>query len=141
MRVRALKTPKGAFIPVMVFSSEVLMKKPIFFLIDTGATHTTISAYDLDHNFNCTKLKEGVKAVGVGGIQQCYLINNVKLYFLTEDSTWILGKEFQSLDVMPIMYQKKTKKPLRIPSLLGIDVIGNQYELYYGEKTVFLEFS
>ena len=141
MRVKALKTPIGAFIPVMVFSSEVSMRMPIFFLIDTGAMRTTISAYDLDNNFNCTKLKKGFIAVGVGGEQQCYLINNVKLYFLTENNTWIIGKRFQSLDVMPIMYQKKAKKPLRIPSLLGIDVIGNQYDLYYGEKSVFLEFS
>lgn len=141
MRIRALKTPIGAFIPIMVFSSEVSTRKPIIFLIDTGATRTTISAYDLDHNFNCTKLKKGFIAVGVGGEQQCYLINNVKLYFLTEDDTWILGKKFQSLDVMPIMYHKKAKKPLQIPSLLGIDVIGNQYDLYYGEKNVFLEFS
>ncbi len=67
MRIKALKTPRGAFIPIMVFSSEVSMRKPILFLIDTGATHTAISAYDLDHNFNCTELKKGCIAVGVGG--------------------------------------------------------------------------
>ncbi len=139
MKIKALITDFGAFIPCFMRSREIVIKKPIFFLIDTGATRSVVNAIEFDSNFSCNTLSKGEKAVGIGGIRQCYLIHDVTLFCTSEalDKIHML-KKFEKLDVLPITHDNKGK-PLHIHSLLGRDVIGMDYKLFFSKNEVFLE--
>lgn len=137
MRIEAINTEYGAFVPIIIKSDELtVLEKPIFFLIDTGADFTTISACDVDHEFDYSCLEKGLE---VGGTQVCYLIHNVSLIFLSNTDDWIIGKDFSTLDFLPFIYDRKTSEQIYIPSLLGRDIIGSKYKLSYENNSVYLE--
>ena len=48
------------------------------------------------------------------------------------------GKEIYNINLLPVIYHNETNQPIEIPSLLGRDIIGNDFNLFYGEK-VYLE--
>jgi len=139
MRIEAINTQYGAFVPIIIKSDEITLKKPIFFLIDNDADFTTISVCDVDHEFDCSCLERGVEVGGIGGTQVCYLLHNVSLIFLSDTDNWIIGKEFSTLNFLPFVYVQKTSEPIYIPSLLGRDIIGSKYKLYFENNSVYLE--
>lgn len=140
MKIQARISPTGAYIPVIINSSEIKAKKPILFLLDTGAYTSAIRASDISSYIDFIKLTKNSKFIyGIGGSQTSYILHEVILYFLSDAYKWIEGKRFKTLGVIPFIYNAQLGQRLKIPSVIGIDIIGNNFSLYYGKNHAYLE--
>lgn len=120
------------FVNIHLISESMEIDETIEFLVDTGASRTTMLDKDaiylgLDYN-KLTKYKENLS--GIGGSISTYVI---------EDASLILGDAQMDLPVFvgkhPIekMSKEESIKILRIPSLLGRDVI-NKFRLIFDKE-------
>lgn len=104
----------------------------IEFLVDTGASRTTICDKDavrMGIDFDkLDKLSEGM--LGIGGAVDTYVMKNVKLTFRREN-----GKSH--VENMERIYVLKhavlDERIMRIPSILGRDIL-NKYAFVYNKK-------
>lgn len=141
MKIQATLTPKGAYIPVIIHPNELSLDFPIPFIIDTGAENTTISSSNIylhDNEIDFSKL-ETRKAIGIDGISECFLLQNATIFFYSNSNNWIIGGKFDNIGVIPPKYHPITNRLVYIPSMLGLDVIGKEFTLYFGTKQVYLE--
>jgi len=139
MRLDAFRTPYKSFFVGYIKSDEVTITEPMEFVIDTGAQSTTISAYYFDNNFDYSQLSEGTPVFGVGGFQKTFIIHNVRIYLYTLTKNWVLIGKFNQITVLSRRYNHETGELINIPCLLGVDIIGNNYELIYDKKSTFLK--
>lgn len=140
VKIPAKIIPPCAYIPVLIHAKELTLQKPIFFLIDTGAYKSVISAIDICNYIDLSKLTKDSKYIyGIGGSQESYLLHDVILYFLANTYKWIEGKKFKTLTVIPFAYNVKLNLRLNLPSVIGLDIIGTSFSLYYGKNQAFLE--
>ncbi len=129
----------AGYINAHIISPSLGIDETIEFLVDTGATRTTLLDKDaiflgLDYN-NLRKHNQNVS--GIGGSVETFII---------DDATLILGSKQIHLSVFVVRHalgnlNKEDKiKILRIPSLLGRDVI-NRFRLVFDkqENKIFLE--
>lgn len=123
-----LKTrPDGneVYVDTIIVSPSLGEKKyPISFLVDTGASTTTISALDAKtYDFNFKKFKRTKNpSYGIGGKQTCeFEIYDVTIQFQTtiKRPKWIYA-EIHKVDVIR---PPKRGKISFIPSLLGTDLL------------------
>ncbi len=129
----------GKFGPAYVIATIIIkdldIKSPIELLLDTGATRTTILDRDairlgIDYS-KLEKHREGT--LGIGGVVETYIIRNIELVFITEDR-----KHYKErLDMIYVLKHKTLNdKILRLPSILGRDVL-NKYKLVlHGQKGI-----
>jgi len=102
------------------------------FLVDTGATITTLSDRDaarlgIDYDV-LEKLANGM--LGIGGTVDTYILKDAKLTFHTEDKK----THQENLDCLCILkHAKLNERILRIPSILGRDII-NKHALIYDKR-------
>lgn len=139
MRLNAIRTSTSAYYLGIIRSDELTVIKPMPFLVDTGSECTVISAFHLENNFDCSTLQHGVDSMGVGGIEETYLLHNVSLFLYTMDQKWHYVNKFKKMQVIPRKYDKKINKVMPIPCLLGTDLIGGKYKLIYGKNKIFLQ--
>ncbi len=139
MRLNAIRTSTAAYYLGIIRSDELVVVKPMPFLVDTGSECTVISAFHLENTFDCRTLQPGIDSMGVGGIEHTYLLNNVHLVLYTVDEEWHYIQKFKKMQVIPRKYDKETKKIIPIPCLLGTDLIGKKFKLIYGKKNIFLQ--
>jgi hypothetical protein len=125
--------PLEAAYVTAIFESEILhVSATVEFLIDTGATRTTLSDKDairlgIDYEM-LEKLPEGM--LGIGGSVDTYILKNAKLIFHKQDKT----VHEETLDCICILkHSILTERILRIPSILGRDIL-NKYALIYNRK-------
>lgn len=129
----------AGYINAHIISTSLGIDETIEFLVDSGASRTTLLDKDaiflgLDYS-NLKKHNQNVS--GIGGSVETFII---------DDATLILGSEQIHLSVFIVRHalgnlNKEDKiKILRIPSLLGRDVI-NRFRLVFDkqENKIFLE--
>ncbi len=109
----------------------------ITFLIDTGATRTSILDSDAKRiGIELSDLEKSKKGVaGIGGIAQAFVANKPTLIFTSD------GKEVEiELDAVYILKHKKFDDWTKIlPSLLARDVLNRYHFVYdYNQKEVYL---
>jgi len=118
---------------VAIVESKALgVNETIEFLVDTGASRTTICDKDalrlgIDYS-KLERLSEGM--LGIGGLVETYIMKNVKLTFKREN-----GKSH--VENMEKIYVLKhpiaDERIMRIPSILGRDIL-NKYTLIYDKR-------
>ena len=118
---------------VAVLESEFLgIHETLEFLVDTGASRTTIcdkDAIKLGIDFSMLeKLGEGM--LGVGGVVNTYVLKDVKLVFRREDERSHV-ESFERIYVLK--HAVLDEKILRLPSILGRDML-NKYLFVYDNK-------
>jgi len=122
----------AGFVNMHLTSESLNIDETVEFLVDTGASRTTLldkdAIYlDLDYN-KLPKYKEDLS--GIGGSISTYVI---------EDASLIIGSTQMDIPVMvgrhPIekMTKEELIRTLRIPSLLGRDVI-NRFRLIFDKE-------
>jgi hypothetical protein len=118
---------------VAVLESEVLgLCETVEFLVDTGASRTTICDKDavrLGIDFGrLERLSEGM--FGIGGLVDTYVLRNVKFTLRRED-----GKSHvENFDkVYVLKHAVLDERIMRIPSILGRDML-NKYMFVYDKR-------
>ena len=117
----------AAFVTGTLVVRRLGIEEPLELLVDTGTTRTTISDRDaqrlgIDYSRH-ERHPEGT--LGVGGVVETYVIRGAELVFMTER-----GRHHKErLDVVHVLrHERPDERVLRIPSILGRDVI-NRYRL------------
>lgn len=107
------------------------------FLLDTGASRTALHPADwLPMASRRAKLTPVTSALGIGGSRQ-YAIEPVMLFFVEEGGRALLSSQDTILVALPI---QEDFTSLRIPSLLGMDVIGQgSLQFAAGDNSVYLD--
>lgn len=125
----------SAHIIAILIIKDLDIKSPIEFLLDTGAARTVILDRDairlgIDYS-RLEKHREGT--LGIGGVVETYIIKNIELIFVTEE-----GRHHKERlnTIYVLKHETLNEKILRIPSVLGRDVL-NKYKLVlYGQKGI-----
>jgi hypothetical protein len=118
---------------VAVLETETLsIRETIEFLVDTGATRTTICDKDsvrLGIDFDrLERLSEGM--LGIGGMVDTYVLRDVKLTFRREDG----GSYVENFDrIYVLRHEVLDERIMRIPSILGRDML-NKHALIYDKR-------
>jgi len=125
--------PFEAAYVVAVLESKLLgIRETVEFLVDTGASRTTIcdkDAIKLGIDFSMLeKLGEGM--LGIGGVVNTYVLKDVKLVFRREDERSHV-ESFERIYVLK--HAVLDEKILRLPSILGRDML-NKYLFVYDNK-------
>lgn len=137
--IRGFFKNDAGYINAHLISPYLGIDETVEFLVDTGASRTTLLDKDaiyLGLDYNSLK-KHSQNLSGIGGTVETFII---------EDSILILDKEQINLPIFIVRHplerlNKEDKiKILRIPSLLGRDVI-NKFKLIFDkeENKVILE--
>jgi len=123
------------YVRVLFICPELNLKEYVEFLIDSGASKTTIMDNDtirlgVDYD-RLEKSKEGT--TGIGGVVDTYIIPKAALIF--KISTGIHEENFDR--VFALKHKPRNEKEedriKRIPSLLGRDFL-NKYSLFLNRK-------
>jgi hypothetical protein len=122
---------EGAYIPAIVESEKLHLYGTVEFLVDTGATRTTLSDRDvirlgLDYA-ELDKLQGGV--LGVGGTVDTYILTDAKLMFNAEKI--IQQEPLEQLYILK--HTTLNDKILRIPSVIGRDIL-NKYAFIFDKR-------
>ena len=118
---------------VAVLESEFLgIHETMEFLVDTGASRTTICDKDaiklrIDYS-KLESISEGM--LGIGGIVNAYILRDVKLVFRREDEKSHV-ENFERIYILK--HAILDEKILRLPSILGRDML-NKYSFVYDKK-------
>ena len=140
MRLEARFTANGAFIPGFLTCDEFSLLNYIFFLLDTGSAISALSVKDLGEEVDYSGFeKKSEAAIGVGGSLKCYLIHNAKLYLLFSRQNWMEVKRFDSMCLLPPSIDQLTGERIFLPSIIGRDILGIEFDLIYARDGVFLE--
>ncbi len=140
MRIEAKITPDGALVPGFLTCSEFSLLRHANFLLDTGSAISTLSVKDLGVDVNYTLFKKrSQSAIGVGGALECYLIHNVRLFLLPSRQNWIRVKTFDSMCLLPPSTDQLTGDRILLPSIIGRDILGVDFDLIYSREAVYLE--
>jgi len=124
-----------AYIQALMNSPKIGRTVPVVFLVDLGATTTTILEGDCERiGIECDQLqKSRDPTVVAGGKIQTHVLPDVTLFLETENGTYNIER-LQKVDVI-----KPRKDSTKLPfSLLGIDVI-RRFKLTYTKDELTLE--
>jgi len=136
LRIKGVTSDGHAYIQAFI-SSPLLREKPapIIFLIDLGATTTTILEGDCRRlGIDCSKLQKSQNSIiAAGGKIETYILPDVTLLFETDKGNYIIEK-IEKIDVI-----KPRRDSILLPfSLLGVDIL-SRFKLVYTKDQVFLE--
>lgn len=135
MRIPCLFKPgalEAAYVTAILESKSPHTYATIEFLVDTGATNTTISDRDatrlgIDYTA-LEKLANGM--LGIGGTVGTYILKDAKLLFHKEDRK----THTENLKHICILkHASPDERILRIPSVLGRDIL-NKHALIYDKR-------
>ena len=123
---------EAAYVVAVLESDALGMRETIEFLVDTGASRTTICDKDairLGIDFGkLEKLGEGM--LGIGGVVDTYVLKDVKLVFRREDEKSHV-QNFERIYILK--HAVLDERIMRIPSILGRDIL-NKYALVYDKR-------
>jgi hypothetical protein len=117
------------YVPAFIFNINLGRRfYPILFLVDTGATVTTIldgDAERLNIDFSKLKLAE-TKALGVGGFRDTYEMHDTIIALEEEGTGELIYERLEKIDIL-----KPEKESVKLPfSLLGTDFL-KRFEFKY----------
>ena len=120
------------FVSAFFILEKLGIEQLISFLVDTGASRTTISDTDAEIiNIEYSSLKKSPKPlVGIGGNCDAYIISNCYLFFKLGNSAHIEYLDYALVSKCP-------KRPIE-QSLLGMDIL-SRYKIYFLGKKIILE--
>ncbi len=107
----------------------------VWFLVDTGASRTTLLNRDVHLlNVPVNQLTTKKPVSGIGGIVSSFIVSDVKLTLPTQPSDYILSQDIALIqhDTSHLNPTERTHL-MRLPSAIGRDVI-NQFQLSYVSK-------
>lgn len=123
---------EAAYVVAVLECKALHIRDTVEFLVDTGASRTTICDKDgirlgIDYD-KLEKLGEGM--LGIGGLVDTYLLKDVKLTFRREN-----GKSHvESFDrIYVLKHAVRDERIMRIPSILGRDML-NKHALVYDKR-------
>ena len=121
---------EAPYVSAILICGVLDLRKPVEFLIDTGASRTTILDNDaIRLGIDCGKLQRFEPGMaGIGGVVDTFIIPDVKLLFRTKNG--FHGEELKEIFVLrhTIREREIEERIRRLPSLLGRDVL-NKYGL------------
>lgn len=131
MRIEGRWSPGGApHIIAFISCAQLNIEDAVAFLIDTGASRTTILDSDAEHlGIDYSKLRRFEEGTtGIGGIVETFVLPDVKLYFKTPEG--LHEEEFGEIFVLRhSLKDEEEKARIRmLPSLLGRDFL-NRYKV------------
>lgn len=126
---------EAPYVIAFLISDDLNIRKPVEFLIDTGASRTTILDSDairlgIDYS-KLQRFKQGT--VGIGGVVDTYILPNARLVFPIPDG--VHEERIKEVFVLKhIIKDKRMEERIKkIPSLLGRDFL-NRYTLALDRK-------
>jgi predicted aspartyl protease len=129
-----------AYIPAIVVCDGLNFVELMRFLVDTGASRTSISEGDaIRYGIQHSHLEKSGTALGIGGTATVYNMKNVLLAFRKEGEVGLHRVRLQRVGVLKHSAKKKQlRNRLRVlPSLLGRDVL-DRFELIRRKDTLIL---
>jgi hypothetical protein len=123
---------EAAYVVAVLECEALHIRDTIEFLVDTGASRTTICDKDvirlgIDLS-RLDKLSEGM--LGIGGLVDTYVLKDVKLTFRRENE----GSHLENFDrIYVLKHAIRDERIMRIPSILGRDML-NKYALVYNKR-------
>ena len=122
---------EGAYVTAVLESKSLHLYASVEFLIDTGATKTTISEKDIirlgvDYEA-LERLSKGM--LGIGGAVDTYLLKDANLIFRQENKK----NHVEQLSLCFLKHSEVNERILRIPSIIGRDIL-NKYTIIYSKK-------
>lgn len=120
--IRGFFKGDAGYINVHVISNSIGIDETVEFLIDTGASKTTLLDKDaifLDLDYDDLK-KHSQNVSGIGGSVETFIVDDSTLLFGSEEirvPIFVLRHDIENLN------KEERIRILRIPSLLGRDVI------------------
>lgn len=140
MKIEAYFSPIGPLIPGYITCKEFSLLKHLSFLLDTGSAISALSVKDLGFHLDLSGfMKKETAAIGVGGSLECYLIHDVILFLFSVEKGWVEVKKFEVLSLLPPAIDQETGDPIYLPSIIGRDIIGIEFDLIYGRTAIYLE--
>lgn len=130
MKIEGIIEDDGhAYIHAFIVCPQIERISPIVFLVDLGATTTTILEGDcIRLGIDCNRLEKTPEPTVVpGGKTDTYILNDVVLIFETKEGEL----DFQRLDKVTVI-QPKPDSILLPFSLLGIDIL-TRFKLTYSK--------
>jgi len=123
---------EAAYVVAVLECEALRIRDTVEFLVDTGASRTTICDKDvvrLGIDFNMLeRLSEGM--LGIGGLVDTYVLENVKLTFRREDEE----SHVENFDrIYVLKHAVLDERIMRIPSILGRDML-NKHALIYDKR-------
>lgn len=120
---------EAAYVVAVLECEALRIRDIIEFLVDTGASRTTICDKDvirLGIDFSkLEKLSEGM--LGIGGLVDTYVLKNVKLVFRREDGE----SHVENFDrIYVLKHAVRDERIMRIPSILGRDMLNKNVLVY-----------
>jgi hypothetical protein len=123
---------EAAYVVAVLESKALGVRETVEFLVDTGASRTTICDKDavrLEIDFgSLERLSEGM--LGIGGLVDTYVLRDVKLAFRRKDAK----SHVENFDrVYVLKHAVQDERIMRIPSILGRDML-NKHALIYDKR-------
>ena len=123
---------EAAYVPAFVSHENLSIAGWVSFLVDTGASRTTIldgDARELNLTYESLQsYQPGI--IGVGGEVETYVIEHCTLTFSSD-----LGDYSEPMPVIYVLrHGRFDRRVERLPSLLGRDII-NKYNLVYSRPS------
>jgi len=123
---------EAAYVVAVLECEALRIRDIIEFLVDTGASRTTICDKDvirLGIDFSkLEKLSEGM--LGIGGLVDTHVLKDVKLVFRKENGE----SHAESFDrIYVLKHAVRDERIMRIPSILGRDML-NKHALIYDKR-------
>jgi hypothetical protein len=103
------------------------------FLVDTGASKSLISPADAEKiGIDFEKLPKGEPIIGIGGVAQSYILDDVTLFVSAEDHGGLYARHFDAITIFP--KSSSAQYEMLIPSILGCDFLGNEFSIQVDAK-------
>lgn len=123
---------EAAYVVAVLECEALRIRDIIEFLVDTGASRTTICDKDvirLGIDFSkLEKLSEGM--LGIGGLVDTYVLKSVRLTFRRENGE----SHMENFDrIYVLKHAVRDERIMRIPSILGRDLL-NKHALIYDKR-------
>jgi len=123
---------EAAYVVAVLESDFLRISETVEFLVDTGASRSTIcdkDAVKLGINYNhLERFSDGM--LGVGGVVDAYILRDVRLIFRREDEKSHV-ESFERIYVLK--HAVLDERIMRIPSILGRDML-NKYLFVYDKR-------
>jgi hypothetical protein len=122
------------FISAKVISGKHKIYSTISFLIDTGASTSTISFKDAKIlGIDLEKLRRSSPALGIGGILESYILDDVDLVIVGAEPETLYSRHFNKI---PVFGKSNMPEPecYLFPSILGLDFLGKAYSVQIDSK-------